>query len=92
MQPTATSWSCGVVVITSALHAEGPQFDPGRDQQLLLPLYSEQFPQYFYTDILSTWSNCDAACDRFSQRCERPALVGGEMLLYSPAWLSGLGV
>ena len=22
----------GVVVITSALHAEGPQFDPGRDQ------------------------------------------------------------
>ena len=29
-----TSWSCGVVVITSALHAEGPQFDPGRDQYL----------------------------------------------------------
>ena len=28
------AWSCGVVVITSALHAEGPQFDPGRDQQL----------------------------------------------------------
>ena len=26
------AWSCGVVVITSALHAEGPQFDPGRDQ------------------------------------------------------------
>ena len=25
------NWSCGVVVITSALHAEGPQFDPGRD-------------------------------------------------------------
>ena len=25
--------SCGVVVITSALHAEGPQFDPGRDQK-----------------------------------------------------------
>ena len=29
-----SSWSCGVVVITSALHAEGPQFDPGRDQML----------------------------------------------------------
>ena len=29
------SWSCGVVVITSALHAEGPQFDPGRDQFIL---------------------------------------------------------
>ena len=28
-------WSCGVVVITSALHAEGPQFDPGRDHRLL---------------------------------------------------------
>ena len=27
-------WSCGVVVITSALHAEGPQFDPGRDQMM----------------------------------------------------------
>ena len=29
-------WSCGVVVITSALHAEGPQFDPGRDQKIFL--------------------------------------------------------
>ena len=27
------TWSCGVEVITSALHAEGPQFDPGRDQK-----------------------------------------------------------
>ena len=27
-------WSCGVVVITSALHAEGPQFDPGRDHKI----------------------------------------------------------
>ena len=26
------SWFRGVVVITSALHAEGPQFDPGRNQ------------------------------------------------------------
>ena len=32
------SRSCGVVVITSALHAEGPQFDPGRDQAIFLPL------------------------------------------------------
>ena len=31
-------WSCGVVVITSALHAEGPQFDPGRDHVLLKAL------------------------------------------------------
>ena len=30
--PQHHAWSCGVVVITSALHAEGPQFDPGRDQ------------------------------------------------------------
>ena len=29
-------WSRGVVVITSALHAEGPQFDPGRDQFCLV--------------------------------------------------------
>ena len=28
-------WSCGVVVITSALHAEGRQFDPGTDHYLL---------------------------------------------------------
>ena len=28
------AWSCGVVVITSALHAEGPQFDPGRDHKM----------------------------------------------------------
>ena len=33
------AWSCGVVVITSALHAEGPQFDPGRDQILLSRLF-----------------------------------------------------
>ena len=29
---TCFKWSCSVVVITSALHAEGPQFEPGRDQ------------------------------------------------------------
>ena len=28
-------WSVGVVVITSALHAEGRQFDPGTDHCLL---------------------------------------------------------
>ena len=28
-------WSVGVVVITSALHAEGRQFDPGTDHSLL---------------------------------------------------------
>ena len=33
-------WSCGVVVITSALHAEGPQFDPGRDQRHFIIAYS----------------------------------------------------
>ena len=32
--PLLLTWSCGVVVITSALHAEGPQFDPGRDQKI----------------------------------------------------------
>ena len=32
------AWSCGVVVITSALHAEGPQFDPGRDQKMFFIL------------------------------------------------------
>ena len=34
---SSCSRSCGVVVITSALHAEGPQFDPGRDQATFLP-------------------------------------------------------
>ena len=29
-------WFRSVVVITSALHAEGPQFDPGRDQFCLV--------------------------------------------------------
>ena len=27
-------WSCGVVVITSALHAEGHEFDPHQDLNL----------------------------------------------------------
>ena len=31
-------WSCGVVVITSALHAEGPQFDPGRDHSVTIQI------------------------------------------------------
>ena len=29
-------WSRGVVVITSDIHAEGPQFDPGQDQFCLV--------------------------------------------------------
>ena len=33
-------WSCGVVVITSALHAEGRQFDPGRDHILFTSLHN----------------------------------------------------
>ena len=35
MGPLAECWSVGVVVITSALHAEGRQFDPGTDHGLL---------------------------------------------------------
>ena len=42
VQPTVTSWSCGVVVITSALHAEGPQFDPGRDQNNFNFVFEQQ--------------------------------------------------
>ena len=37
--PQHHAWSCGVVVITSALHAEGPQFDPGRDQLYVLTTF-----------------------------------------------------
>ena len=37
------AWSCGVVVITSALHAEGPRFDPGRDQ--LAYIFFHQSPK-----------------------------------------------
>ena len=33
------SWSVGVVVITSALHAEGRQFDPGTDHDLFSPTF-----------------------------------------------------
>lgn len=36
-------WSCGVVVITSALHAEGPRFDPEQDH--LFPFFFPPFPQ-----------------------------------------------
>ena len=28
--------SCSVVVITCALHAQGPQFDPGQEQALFV--------------------------------------------------------
>ena len=37
------TWSCGVVVITSALHAEGPQFDPGRDHRFLENIINTHF-------------------------------------------------
>ena len=33
-------WSCGVVVITSALHAEGPRFDPEQDHVSFFFLFS----------------------------------------------------
>ena len=33
------NWFCGVVVITSALHAEGLRFDPGRN----LPFFQSFF-------------------------------------------------
>ena len=36
-------WSCGVVVITSALHAEGPQFNPGRDHRFLENIINTHF-------------------------------------------------
>ena len=41
---TLIKWSCGVVVITYALHTEGPQFDPGRDHRF-----------YFTFDVVGCW-------------------------------------
>lgn len=34
---SSRKWFCGVVVITSALHAEGPRFDPGQNQATFFP-------------------------------------------------------
>ena len=31
--------SCSVVVITCALHAQGPQFDPGQEQVLFVSYF-----------------------------------------------------
>lgn len=36
-------WSCGVVVITSALHAEGPRFDPEQDHVSFFFLFFSPF-------------------------------------------------
>ena len=36
-------WSHGVVVITSALHAEGPRFDPGWDHSELFPCTDSKY-------------------------------------------------
>ena len=33
------NWSCGVVVITSASHAEGREFDPHQDLKFLFLFY-----------------------------------------------------
>ena len=41
------AWSCGVVVITSALHAEGPQFEPGRDQYQIFSLMESSTSYHF---------------------------------------------
>ena len=37
-------WSCGVVVITSALHAEGPRFDPEQDHFFVSFIFYRQKP------------------------------------------------
>ena len=47
--------SCGVVVITSALHAEGPRFDPGRDQLFFYPLMNP--PKS--VEVLNDYERCN---------------------------------
>ena len=51
--PQHHAWSCGVVVITSALHAEGPQFDPGRDQ-----IFSHDLSFCPYGDLSILFRRC----------------------------------
>src|SRR5690625_5153645 len=59
-----STWSCGVVVITSASHAEGRRFDPGQDLRFC-PLFcfrSTQFvcPYFRIASCLwrSRWDKC----------------------------------
>ena len=85
MQPTATSWSCGVVVITSALHAEGPQFDPGRDQSNFNFVFEQQ----------ATIINILSSGVLLSARSTGGLVLAAaalRLLASLPAWLSGLGV
>ena len=50
----AHKWSCGVVVITSSLHAEGPQFDPGRDTSFLHHIQS--YDSIYNRIISQSWN------------------------------------
>ena len=56
------AWSCGVVVITSALHAEGPQFDPGRDQNFLSRPNCKYQDQYWIVFNISKLSYSAHLC------------------------------
>ena len=41
--------SCSVVVITSALHAEGPRFEPGRDQNFFyFAIFFHIYTNFYY--------------------------------------------
>ena len=51
--------SCSVVVITSALHAEGPRFEPGRDQACNFIIIQKQIKvkQFTFT-VINGFSFC----------------------------------
>ena len=50
------NWFCSVVVITSALHAEGRRFEPGREQMIL-----------FFDETITCYLNLASSLKTLSQ-------------------------
>ena len=79
--------SCGVVVITSALHAEGPQFDPEQEQFFFLfirkdPIFSLKMfritmPVDFRSDGLRDWDGAQPFSGSNWNTASDWLLVGG---------------
>ena len=69
------------MVITSALHAEGPQFDPGRDQKIFVKI-AKTLQNVNTRQLLRSFWGKEASEDTSSQHLGRKENFSQEMLQF----------
>ena len=69
------------MVITSALHAEGPQFDPGRDQKIFVKI-AKTLQNVNTCQLLRSFWGREASEDTSSQHLGRKKNFSQEMLQF----------